>query len=207
MRRTSKKYNSQNLLKLPVLNMRKESMGKKAKKLTQKELERYKQLLLEKRKEVLADLQSIEQNMFQDGGEISSMPVHLADIGTDNFEQEFSLELMEEAKRTLHEIQLALERIEDGTFGICEGLGIPIEKERLDAIPWTRYSLEYARQKEKENGPGFIKRRPIDIERDSEYEDEEAPEEDLEGFEDEDVDMEPLDDEEEPEEPAEEEFD
>ena len=182
-------------------------MGKKAKKLTQKELERYKQLLLEKRKEVLADLQSIEQNMFQDGGEISSMPVHLADIGTDNFEQEFSLELMEEAKRTLHEIQLALERIEDGTFGICEGLGIPIEKERLDAIPWTRYSLEYARQKEKENGPGFIKRRPIDIERDSEYEDEEAPEEDLEGFEDEDVDMEPLDDEEEPEEPAEEEFD
>ncbi|HOQ04432.1 MAG TPA: hypothetical protein PKY88_04395 [Anaerohalosphaeraceae bacterium] len=175
-------------------------MGKKkAKKLSERELERYKQLLLEKQKEVLADLQSIEQNMFQDGGEISSMPVHLADIGTDNFEQEFSLELMEEAKRTLHEIQLALNRIEEGTFGICEGLGIPIEKERLDAIPWTRYSLEYARQKEKENGPGFIKRRPIDIERDSEFEDEDVQEEEVEAF-DEDVEMESLEDAEEPEE-------
>ncbi|MEJ5260775.1 MAG: hypothetical protein WHS88_11360 [Anaerohalosphaeraceae bacterium] len=180
-------------------------MGKKkAKKLSERELERYKQLLLEKQKEVLADLQSIEQNMFQDGGEISSMPVHLADIGTDNFEQEFTLELMEEAKRTLHEIQQALNRIEDGTFGICEGLGIPIEKERLDAIPWTRYSLEYARQKEKENGPSFIRRRPIDIERESEYEDEEVLEdEEVDAF-DEDVEMEPLEDAEDIEEPDEE---
>ncbi len=180
-------------------------MGKKkAKRLSERELERYKQLLLEKQKEVLADLQSIEQNMFQDGGEISSMPVHLADIGTDNFEQEFTLELVEEAKRTLREIQQALNRIEDGTFGICEGLGIPIEKERLDAIPWTRYSLEYARQKEKENGPSFIRRRPIDIERGSEYEDEEVLEdEDAGGF-DEDVEMEPLEDAEEIEEPDEE---
>lgn len=180
-------------------------MGKKkAKKLGERELEHYKQLLLEKQKEVLADLQSIEQNMFQDGGEISSMPVHLADIGTDNFEQEFTLELMEEAKRTLHEIQQALNRIEDGTFGICEGLGIPIEKERLDAIPWTRYSLEYARQKEKENGPSFIRRRPIDIERESGYEDEEVLEdEDVDGF-DEEVEMEPLEDAEDIEEPDEE---
>lgn len=181
---------------------------KKAKKLSQRELERYKELLLEKRKEVLADLESIEQNMFQDGGEISSMPVHLADIGSDNFEQEFTLELMEEAKRTLHEIQLALGRIEDGTYGICEGLGIPIEKKRLEAIPWTRYSLEYANQKERENGSGFIKRRPIDIERDeSEYEDEDAQEGDLEELdEDEEMDLEPLEDEEEPEEPDEGEF-
>ncbi|HOM61319.1 MAG TPA: hypothetical protein PLP49_07805 [Anaerohalosphaeraceae bacterium] len=171
---------------------------KKAKKLSERELKRYKELLLEKQKEVLADLEAIEQNMFQDGGEISSMPVHLADIGTDNFEQEFSLGLMQEAKRTLLEIQQALKRIEDGTFGICEGLGIPIEKERLEAIPWTRYSLEYARKKEKETGPGFVKRRPIDIDRESDFEEEE-PEEEVEEVEefDDDVEMEPLEDEEE----------
>ncbi len=178
-------------------------MGKKkAKRLSERELKRYKELLLEKQREVLDDLVVIEQNMFQDGGEISSMPVHLADIGTDNFEQEFSLGLMQEAKRTLQEIQQALKRIEDGTFGICEGLGIPIEKERLEAIPWTRYSLEYARRKEKETGPSFVKRRPIDIDREGDFEEEE-PEEEAEEVEefDDDVEIEPLDDdEEEPEE-------
>ncbi len=172
---------------------------KKAKKLSERELKRYKELLLEKQKEVLTDLEAIEQNMFQDGGEISTMPVHLADIGTDNFEQEFSLGLMQEAKRTLQEIQQALKRIENGTFGICEGLGIPIEKERLEAIPWTRYSLEYARKKEKESGPNFVKRRPIDIDRESDLEEEEEAEEEIEEAEefDGDVEMEPLDDDEE----------
>lgn len=153
-------------------------MGKrKAKKLGRRELDHYRELLLEKRKEILADVMAIEESVFQGGGELSSMPVHMADIGTDSYEQEFSLGLMEEEKRTLAEIQQALARIEDGTFGICEGLGVPIEKERLEAIPWTRYSLEYARMREK--GVGGIhtfRRRPIDIERDEDNL-EEIPEE------------------------------
>ena len=82
------------------------------------------------------------------------MPVHLADIGTDSYEQEFSLGLVAEEKKTLIEIQQALGRIADGSFGICEGLGIPIEENRLEAIPWTRYSLEYARMLE--SGQAFI---------------------------------------------------
>ena len=72
------------------------------------------------------------------------MPVHMADLGSDSFEQEFSLGLMAEEKKILEEIRQALLRIESGTFGICEGMGITIEKNRLEAIPWTRYSLEYA---------------------------------------------------------------
>jgi RNA polymerase-binding transcription factor DksA len=73
------------------------------------------------------------------------MPMHLADIGTDSYEQEFNLNLVAEEKKILCEIQQALNRIDEGSFGICEGLGIVIEENRLKAIPWTRYSLEYAR--------------------------------------------------------------
>lgn len=137
--------------------------------MTKKQLEYYKALLLEKMKEILGDVNQMEETVFQGGGELSSMPVHLADIGTDSYEQEFSLGLMAEERKTLSEIQHALARIQNGTFGICEGLGIPIESNRLEAIPWTRYSLEYARMIEsgKVTRDDF-KRRPIDIERETE---------------------------------------
>lgn len=159
-------------------------MGKKkAKKLTATELKKYKELLLAKRREILTVVNSMEENIFQGGGELSSMPVHMADIGTDSYEQEFSLGLIEEGKKNLVEIEQALKRIEDGTFGLCEGLGSPIEKKRLEAIPWTRYSLEYARMMEKGlGGPGSFKHRPIDIQRE-----EEMDEREVEGEEDEEI--------------------
>lgn len=148
------------------------------KKLSPKQLEHYRVLLLEKRREIQGDVSMMEENIFQSGGDISSMPVHLADIGTDSYEQEFSLGLMAEEKKILVEIHKALDRIERGTYGICEGLDIPIEGNRLEAIPWTRFSLEYARMVENGQDPrldGF-KRRPIDIERDEDSEDDEEAE-------------------------------
>lgn len=147
-------------------------------KLTAKQLEKFRELLLEKRKEILQDVECMEQSIFQGGGELSSMPVHLADMGSDNFEQEFGLGLMAEEKKILAEIDMALRRIDDGTFGICEALGIPIELSRLEAIPWTRYSLEHARQVEKGRSFNNIRQRPIDIERADDYE--EDIEEDIE---------------------------
>jgi DnaK suppressor protein len=140
---------------------------KKTNKLTKKQLDHYKVLLLEKMKEILGDVCHIEENVFQGGGELSSMPVHLADLGTDSYEQEFSLGLMAEERKTLVEIQQALIRIQNGTFGFCEGLGKPIEENRLEAIPWTRYSLEYAKLIESGKAPqnDNFRRRPIDIQR------------------------------------------
>jgi RNA polymerase-binding transcription factor DksA len=135
-------------------------------KLTAKQLEQYKNLLLEKRQELLGDVSCMEETVFQGSGEISNMPVHMADIGTDSYEQEFSLGLMAEGKKILVEIDRALLRIEDGSYGICEGLGVPIEKNRLEAIPWTRYSLEYAQKKEKGQPRNNLRLRPLDIERD-----------------------------------------
>ena len=155
---------------------------KKTKKLTKKQLTYYKQLLLEKMYEILSDVGQMEENIFQGGGELSTMPVHLADVGTDSYEQEFSLGLMAEERKTLIEIQQALARIQNGTFGFCEGLGIPIEENRLEAIPWTRYSLEYARLLEsgKVSKNDNFRRRLNDIQRDTESGDEEEDGEDIE---------------------------
>ncbi|MHC4386780.1 MAG: TraR/DksA family transcriptional regulator [Planctomycetota bacterium] len=121
---------------------------KQDKKLSKEQLDHYRDLLVEKMQEILGDVNAIEEAAFQGGGEVSSMPVHLADIGTDSYDQEFNLNLVAEERKTLLDIQKALGRIEDGSFGICEGLGIPIETNRLEAIPWTRYSLEYAQMLE-----------------------------------------------------------
>lgn len=144
---------------------------KKTEKINTKKNEKYRQLLLDKRAEILADITVMEESIFQSGGELSSMPVHMADIGSDNFEQEFSLGLMAEEKKILAEIDMALKRFEEGTYGICEGLGTPIEQTRLEAIPWTRYSLEYAQKMEKGRVGLYLKQRPLDIDReDSDHE-------------------------------------
>ena len=76
------------------------------------------------------------------------MPIHMADLGTDNYEQEFALGLMDSERKLLREIDDALQRIEEGTYGICEATGEPIATNRLKAKPWARYCVEYARKLE-----------------------------------------------------------
>src|SRR5882672_3859591 len=79
---------------------------------------------------------------------LSNLPIHMADMGTDNYEQEFTLGLVEKDRQLLREINVALGKIRDGTYGICEGTGKPITKARLEAKPWAKYSIEYARKLE-----------------------------------------------------------
>ena len=71
-------------------------------------------------------------------GDLSSVPIHLADLGTDAFDQEMTLGRMEMESDELQEIQEALDGIKDGSFGLCETCGKPIPKSRLKAIPYTR---------------------------------------------------------------------
>jgi RNA polymerase-binding protein DksA len=129
---------------------KKTSRTKKGKYLTKEELNNFKKLLLEKRLEILSDVSKIENESLKKSrmdatGDLSNVPIHMADIGTDNFEQEFALDLMDSERKLLDEIHRALERIEDGTYGICEGTGKRIPKARLKAQPWARYCVEYAR--------------------------------------------------------------
>ena len=115
------------------------------------QLRQFRQMLLDKRHELIGDMTGIEAEALgadrqEAKGDISDHP---ADAGTDNFEQEFSLGLLESERILLAEIDEALGRIEKGTYGICMGTGKPIGTARLKARPWAKYSIEYARMIEK----------------------------------------------------------
>ena len=129
------------------------STRRNKRRLTALQIQNFKKLLLEKRRDILCDVsemegESLKKSRMDAAGDLSSMPIHMADIGTDNYEQEFALELMDSERKLLREIDDALERIKQGTYGICEGLGTPIAKARLEAQPWARYCVEYARMLE-----------------------------------------------------------
>jgi DnaK suppressor protein len=81
-------------------------------------------------------------------GNLSNMPIHMADLGTDNFEQEFTLSLLQNEEQLLGEITAALDRIRHGTFGQCEDCHGEIPKARLQALPYARYCVGCARKHE-----------------------------------------------------------
>jgi RNA polymerase-binding protein DksA len=123
--------------------------GKNQAGLSVKELEAFRDLLLAKRRELVGDMRSMESEALQRSGEnLSNLPLHMADMGTDNYEQEFTLGLMEKDRQLLREINQALSKIMDGRYGICEGTGKVITKARLEVQPWAKYSIEHARKLE-----------------------------------------------------------
>jgi DnaK suppressor protein len=115
-------------------------------KLGRKELNEYRELLLTKRRQLVGDLNAMEDSALRSGGgNLSHMPIHMADIGTDTFDQDFTLSLAENERQQLREIDQALQRIQDNTYGVCQMTGKPIPKARLDAKPWAKYTVEAAR--------------------------------------------------------------
>ena len=81
-------------------------------------------------------------------GNLSNMPLHMADVGTENYDQEFDLSLIENSQGTLEQIHSAMQRIADGSFGLCGECEGPIARPRLQAIPYTPYCIECARKME-----------------------------------------------------------
>lgn len=82
--------------------------------------------------------------------EVSSFGMHMADTGTDHFNRDFALSLLSADQDALYEVEQALKRIQKGTYGLCEMTGKPIPKTRLEAIPWTRFTVEAQAQLEKD---------------------------------------------------------
>lgn len=114
--------------------------------LSRKELNHYRSLLLATRVQLCGSLNAMEdQALNPDGGNLSHMPIHMADIGTDTFDQDFMLGLAESERQRLREIDEALKRIEDRTYGVCQMTGQPIPAARLEAKPWAKYTIEAAR--------------------------------------------------------------
>jgi DnaK suppressor protein len=164
--------------------MAKRKTGKNG--LTAAEIEKFRQMLVVKRNEILGNVTVMEdETLKKERSELSSMPFHMADAGSDNFEQEFTLDLMDSEKKMLVEINDALRRIDEGAFGICEGNGESIPKARLNAIPWARFCVVCAELNEKgqltgekEKPTGLI---PFESQEDLDSEEEEEEQEKSEG--------------------------
>lgn len=120
--------------------------------LTKKQLAMFREMLLEKRRDLMGDMSGIEHSALgadRGNGASDLMPTHPADLGSDNYEQEFTLGLLASERTLLKEIHEALERIDEGIYGICLGTAKPIGLPRLKARPWAKYCIDYARMVEK----------------------------------------------------------
>lgn len=110
-----------------------------------KELEYFRNLLLENRKEAEEQLDRI-RTLLNEKSELGTdekvMTLDMADIGTDVEDQDTDYTLLERTRKYIIEINDALERIENGTYGICKATGKKISKKRLEAVPHTRYSID-----------------------------------------------------------------
>ncbi|MFT3782438.1 MAG: TraR/DksA C4-type zinc finger protein [Nibricoccus sp.] len=115
---------------------------------------RYYKLLLDLRNHLTEGItlhseETLKRSAKDDAGDLSSYGQHMADAGTDTFDRDFALSLVSSEQEALTEIDAAIKRIKDGSYGTCEITGKPIAKERLSAVPFTRYSAEAQKEIER----------------------------------------------------------
>ncbi len=115
---------------------------------------RYYKLLVDLRKHLTEGIElhseeTLKRSSKDDSGDLSSYGQHMADAGTDTFDRDFALSLVSSEQEALTEIDAAIKRIFNGSYGICEITQKPIAKERLLAVPFTRYSAEAQKDLEK----------------------------------------------------------
>jgi len=118
------------------------------------QLKSFKEILLARRKVLAGDANRLEDEALNKSRDEASTHdiTKFADLGSDNYEQEFSIGLLENQEDALREIDAALVRIKEKTYGACEGCGCRIPKDRLTAIPFARRCITCQKEEEKENG-------------------------------------------------------
>ncbi|GAC1337302.1 MAG: hypothetical protein NVSMB14_04620 [Isosphaeraceae bacterium] len=127
--------------------------------LKSEEIETFRRTLLDLRARLRGDLEqmtdeALKRNQPDASGNLSNMPLHMADVGSENYEQEFTLGLIENEQTTLDQIHDALERIESGAFGRCSQCDGAIAKPRLQALPYAKHCIDCARLVEQTEGRG-----------------------------------------------------
>ena len=124
------------------------------KKFSKSDLKDFKKIVLKKKEEILNDLKHISDDTLRKSqkeasGDISGYTYHMADVATDNYDREFSLGLASSERKSLYEMDDALKRIEEGTFGICDDCKSSITKIRLRAVPSARLCIKCQQKREK----------------------------------------------------------
>jgi DnaK suppressor protein len=117
-------------------------------------------------RQLRTDLFNHKGDLVKDANEEQpSFSLHMADAGTDSYDRDFALSRISAEQDAVYEIDEAIDRIREGTYGICEMTGKPIEAGRLEAIPWARYCAKAETQLEREGHvrrTGFAPRAGID---------------------------------------------
>ena len=124
------------------------------KKFSKKDLKDFKKIVLKRKEEILEGLQHISDDTLKKSqkeasGDISGYTYHMADVATDNYDREFSLGLASNERKSLYELDDALKRIEEGSFGICDDCKGQITKIRLKAVPSARLCIKCQQKREK----------------------------------------------------------
>ncbi len=126
----------------------------KKKPFQKKELDEFKKVILKRKDQLIEGIQTISENTLKTSqkdaaGDISGYSYHMADQATDTFDREFSLGLASNEREMVHELDEALNRMDEGTYGICESCKTPIAKARLKAVPYARMCVKCQQAKEK----------------------------------------------------------
>lgn len=116
------------------------------------DLDGYRRTLLSLQARLRGDLEQMTDGALGEAagtsGNLSNVPLHMADVGTENYDQEFTLSLIENEQGVLEQIGESLRRVDAGTYGLCEECEGPIAKPRLQALPYTKHCIECARKLE-----------------------------------------------------------
>jgi len=127
----------------------------KLKKMNRRELEKIKKILLEKRAELRRQIDGLEGESLGTSqrdsvGDLSGYSYHMADVGTDNYNRQFNLELASNEGKIVYEIEQALLRMKERKFGKCEVCGRKIQRARLKVVPYARLCIDCKKRKEQE---------------------------------------------------------
>ncbi len=118
-----------------------------------KEISDFKKMLLERRAKLLGNVnfmhgEALNKSRQSACGDLSNVPIHMADIGTDNYERDLMIDLIQNGEEEVRNIDIALEKIEEGNFGVCETCQKKINKTRLIALPHAKLCIECQRKEE-----------------------------------------------------------
>ncbi len=122
-----------------------------------KDMEVFRKRLLDQKKLLIGDVnhmkdETLSKSRMDASGDLSAMPLHMADIGSENYDQEFTLGLLEAEEQEVREIDEALKRVDEKTYGKCEGCAKQITKSRLKAIPYSRLCIKCKQEEEEQAG-------------------------------------------------------
>lgn len=107
------------------------------------------QRLLELKDTLLDAMRGVARDNLHAGSETSAFGMHQADAGSDAYDRDFALSMLSKEQSSLYEIDEALKRIDDGSYGVCDLCEKPIKHDRLEALPFTRYTVDCQAELEK----------------------------------------------------------